>query len=111
MFFHKDFEIRDIKREGASGKNLIHQKDDGTPFVFFSDTFGHVPPEMTSLNHGEKASCLLTIKTPQVDGKYEIRFDISSRQGSMPCNPVFIHVMTILGPISSDSQEVLPNIL
>ena len=96
IFLHKDFEVFGIENlEGKRTKsNQVFRKPGGGPYVFIPDSFGRTPPVMISIDHGEKVFCSLKIKTPQADGKYEVTFDITSRQGALSCNPLFIYVMT-----------------
>ncbi len=96
IFLHKDFEVFSVKNlEGESTESTqVFRKPGGGPYVFIPDSFGRTPPVMISIHHGEKVFCSLKIKTPQADGKYPMTLNITSRQGALSCNPLFICVMT-----------------
>ena len=89
---HQEFEVYSIENlEGKSTKSTqVFRKPGEGPNVFIPDSFGCMPPKMISVHHGEKVFCSLKVKTPQADGKYEITFDITSREGALSCNLLFI---------------------
>lgn len=102
IFSHdKDFEIHSSERQGAETRQIF-QTPDGYGYVFIADPFHRTPPIITSLDHGEKEHCRLTVKTPHLDGRYQLTFSVSSREGSLPCNAIFFYVMTIYGTTSVD---------
>lgn len=95
IFSHDtDLEILDCWRQDTKSEHIFRTPE-GYSYVFVPDPFHRTPPIMTSLAHGEKEYCRLRVKMPRVDGKYKVTFSISSKDGSLACNPIFFYVMTI----------------
>lgn len=97
-----DFEIHGSCRQGEESRQIF-QTPDGYDYVFVPDPFHRTPPIMTSLAHGEIEYCRLIVKTPHLDGRYQLTFSVNSKEGSLHCNPVFFYVMTVRGITSKDA--------
>lgn len=92
--FPSTFEIHHIERQKESDNHWF-QAPDGTKYIFVPDPFHRTPPRMTSLRHMERETCRLNVTTPSIPGRYTLTFDVTSRQGSLRCNPVTVYVMSI----------------
>ena len=103
IFLPKAFSLKEVKRHVSIvprlGSTLFETSSasryENEPYlyVFVPDPFERKPPMITSLADEETERCQVTVKEPQKkSGSYKILFDISTREGPLEQQKVFVTV-------------------
>jgi len=87
IYFPMNFKIEWAERQKEKTSRIFISSQTGPlkyrQYVFVPDPLDRKPPVMTSLRFKEVEECCVRILTPNEVGKYEIHFDIASRQGDL----------------------------
>jgi len=102
IFLPKAFSIKEVKRHVSVvpllGRTLfetpITSRYENEPYhyVFVPDPFDRVPPMITSLADKETERCQVTVRTPEKPGRYKVLFDITTREGPLEQQKIFVNV-------------------